>query len=44
MMSPAKVCTMLDNLYLAFDELARKHKVFKVSEYVPLIFFTSKLA
>lgn len=29
-MSPAKVCNMLDRLYLAFDELARKHEVFKV--------------
>lgn len=30
MMSPVKVCHMLDRLYLAFDELARKHEVFKV--------------
>ena len=28
--TPLKVAQMLDRLYLAFDELARKHKVFKV--------------
>ena len=29
-LSPVKVCNMLDRLYLAFDALANKHKVFKV--------------
>lgn len=29
-LSPVKVCYMLDRLYLAFDELANKHDVFKV--------------
>lgn len=28
--SPEKVCDMLDRLYMAFDECARKHSVFKV--------------
>jgi class 3 adenylate cyclase len=30
LLSPTKVCDMLDRLYLAFDELATKHGVFKV--------------
>ena len=30
MLTPVKVCDMLDRLYLAFDELAGKHNVFKV--------------
>eukprot|EP00980_Cylindrotheca_fusiformis_P024135 scaffold11561_cov151-Cylindrotheca_fusiformis.AAC.8 len=29
-LSAGKVCDMLDRLYLAFDELARKHEIFKV--------------
>eukprot|EP00980_Cylindrotheca_fusiformis_P020225 scaffold7314_cov68-Cylindrotheca_fusiformis.AAC.1 len=29
-MSPSKVCDMLDRLYLAFDALSKKHEVFKV--------------
>jgi class 3 adenylate cyclase len=29
-LSPVKVCNMLDRLYVAFDELANKHEVFKV--------------
>ena len=29
-LSPVKVCNMLDRLYLAFDDLANKHEVFKV--------------
>jgi class 3 adenylate cyclase len=29
-LSPVKVCTMLDRLYVAFDALAGKHEVFKV--------------
>jgi class 3 adenylate cyclase len=28
---PLKVSSMLDRLYLSFDDLARKHNVFKVS-------------
>ncbi|CAB9524010.1 activated protein kinase catalytic subunit alpha-1 [Seminavis robusta] len=30
MLSPVKVCAMLDRLYLAFDKLATTHNVFKV--------------
>jgi class 3 adenylate cyclase len=30
MLSAEKVCDMLDRLYIAFDELANKHEVFKV--------------
>lgn len=29
-LEPMKVSTMLDNLYLAFDKIARRHNVFKV--------------
>jgi class 3 adenylate cyclase len=29
-LSPVKVCNMLDRLYLAFDQLANQHEVFKV--------------
>eukprot|EP00980_Cylindrotheca_fusiformis_P005531 scaffold1172_cov115-Cylindrotheca_fusiformis.AAC.6 len=29
-LSPSKVCDMLDRLYLAFDALSKKHEVFKV--------------
>ena len=29
-LSPVKVCNMLDRLYLAFDALADKHEIFKV--------------
>eukprot|EP00980_Cylindrotheca_fusiformis_P024900 scaffold12685_cov118-Cylindrotheca_fusiformis.AAC.3 len=29
-LSAGKVCDMLDRLYLAFDELARMHEIFKV--------------
>ena len=29
-LAPMKVSTMLDNLYLAFDKIARRHNIFKV--------------